>query len=115
MIGNLIKGIFGSSNERELKRMAPIVDQINRLEPDFQALSDEQLKAKTVEFKERIENGESLDELLPEAFAAVRETSVRVLDMRHFDVQFGQDLLGTQHALGPVDLFFQGLVFRHDL
>jgi len=87
MIGNLIKGIFGSSNERELKRMAPIVDQINRLEPDFQALSDEQLKAKTAEFKERISNGESLDELLPEAFAAVRETSVRVLDMRHFDVQ----------------------------
>ena len=63
MIGNLIKGIFGSSNERELKRMAPIVDQINRLEPDFQALSDEQLKAKTPEFKERIEKGESLDEL----------------------------------------------------
>ncbi|MCD4715831.1 MAG: preprotein translocase subunit SecA [Desulfobacterales bacterium] len=87
MIGNLIKGIFGSSNERELKHMAPIVDQINRLEPDFQALSDEQLKAKTAEFKERIEKGESLDELLPEAFAVVRETSVRVLGMRHFDVQ----------------------------
>ena len=58
-----------------------------RLEPDFQALSDEQLKAKTVEFKERLSKGETLDDLLPEAFAAVREASVRTLEMRHFDVQ----------------------------
>jgi preprotein translocase subunit SecA len=87
MFGKIIKGIFGSKNERELKAMAPLVDRINQLEPDFQALSDEQLKAKTPEFKERISNGESLEDLLPEAFAAVRETSVRVLGMRHFDVQ----------------------------
>ncbi|MCP4680707.1 MAG: preprotein translocase subunit SecA, partial [Desulfobacterales bacterium] len=87
MLGKFIKGIFGSKNERELKQMAPIVDQINELEPSFQALSDTQLKEKTAAFKERIAKGETLDALLPEAFAAVRETSVRVLGMRHFDVQ----------------------------
>ena len=87
MIGKVVKGIFGSKNERELKRMAPLVDVINGLEPQYQALSDAQLNAKTAEFKERLSRGESLDELLPEAFAAVREASVRVLGMRHFDVQ----------------------------
>ena len=87
MFGKIIKGVFGSKNERELKTMAPLVDRINQLEPDFQALSDEQLQAKTAEFRERISKGELLDDLLPEAFAAVRETSVRVLGMRHFDVQ----------------------------
>jgi preprotein translocase subunit SecA len=87
MIGKFLKGVFGSKNERELKRMAPIVDTINRLEPQYQALSDADLKAKTLEFKERYTKGETLDELLPEAFAAVREASVRVLGMRHFDVQ----------------------------
>ncbi|MBW2083570.1 MAG: preprotein translocase subunit SecA, partial [Deltaproteobacteria bacterium] len=87
MLGKVIKGIFGSKNERELKRIAPIVDKINSLEPDFQRLSDDELRAKTGEFKERLEKGETLDELLPEAFAAVREASVRVLGMRHFDVQ----------------------------
>jgi len=87
MIGNLIKNIFGSKNERELKRMAPLVEKINSLEPDFKALSDEGLRAKTGEFKERFSRGETLDDLLPEAFAAVREASVRVLKMRHFDVQ----------------------------
>lgn len=87
MFGNLIKGIFGSKNERELKRMAPLVERTNALEPHFQALSDQELKGKTAVFKERLSRGESLDELLPEAFAAVRETSMRVLGMRHFDVQ----------------------------
>ena len=87
MFGNLIKGIFGSQNERELKKMSPLVDRINQLEPDFQGLSDSQLKAKTTEFKEKISKGESLDDILPEAFSAVRETSVRVLSMRHYDVQ----------------------------
>ncbi len=87
MFGKVIKGIFGSKNERELKAMAPLVDRINQLEPDFQTLSDEQLRAKTTGFKERISNGEPLEDLLPEAFATVRETSVRVLGMRHFDVQ----------------------------
>jgi preprotein translocase subunit SecA len=87
MIGKVIKGVFGSKNERELRRMAPVVDTINNLEPKFQALSDEELKGKTAEFKERLAKGESLDDLLPEAFATVREASVRTLKMRHFDVQ----------------------------
>ncbi len=87
MIGKVVKGIFGTKNERELKRMAPMVEVINRLEPQFQALSDTQLRAKTAEFKERHSQGESLEDLLSEAFAAVREASVRTLGMRHFDVQ----------------------------
>jgi len=87
MITNLLTKIFGSKNERELKRMQPLIHQINELEPDMQSMSDEQLKAKTPVFKERIENGEPLDELLPEAFAVVREASTRALKMRHFDVQ----------------------------
>jgi len=87
MLGKVIKSVFGSKNERELKRMAPLVEAINRLEPDFQTLSDEQLQSKTGEFKERLSRDESLDDILPEAFAAVREASVRVLGERHFDVQ----------------------------
>ncbi|MBW1681403.1 MAG: preprotein translocase subunit SecA [Deltaproteobacteria bacterium] len=87
MIGNLLKSVFGSKNERELKRIAPLVEKINSLEPFFQALTDAQLQAKTAEFRERLDRGEPLDDLLPEAFAAVREASVRVLGMRHFDVQ----------------------------
>ncbi len=87
MITNLLTKIFGSKNERELKRLQPIIEKVNGLEPEISALSDEGLKARTVRFKERIDNGESIDELLPEAFATVREASVRTLEMRHFDVQ----------------------------
>lgn len=87
MIGKLIKAVFGSKNERELKRMNKVVVRINALEPEMQTLSDEQLKAKTVEFRERYQKGETLDQLLPEAFATVREAGKRVLGMRHFDVQ----------------------------
>jgi preprotein translocase subunit SecA len=87
MLGSLVKTIFGSKNDRELKQMQPIVDRINALEPDFKALSDEDLVRKTPDFKERAARGESLEDLLPEAFAAVREASVRTLGMRHFDVQ----------------------------
>jgi preprotein translocase subunit SecA len=87
MIGNMIKNIFGSANERELKRIQPTVELINQFEPEFQKLSDDQFPSKTDEFKERLSKGETLDDLLPEAFAAVREASVRVLGMRHFDVQ----------------------------
>jgi preprotein translocase subunit SecA len=87
MIGKLIKAVFGSKNERELKRMNKVVQRINALEPDMQKLSDEQLKAKTAEFRERFQKGETLDQLLPEAFATVREAGRRVLGMRHFDVQ----------------------------
>ncbi len=79
--------IFGSKNERELKILWPVVDKINSLEPSIQALSNDDLKSQTVRFKERLEKGESLDDLLPEAFATVREASVRTLNMRHFDAQ----------------------------
>jgi preprotein translocase subunit SecA len=79
--------IFGSKNERELKRLWPLVQQINALEPSVKQKSDVELKRQTIVFKERLANGETLDALLPEAFATVREASVRVLGMRHFDVQ----------------------------
>jgi len=87
MIGPLLKKIVGSKNERELKRLQPLVDQINALEPQFEALADADLAHKTIEFKDRAAAGESLDDLLPEAFAVVREASKRTLGMRHFDVQ----------------------------
>lgn len=87
MIGKLIKAVFGSKNERELKRMNKVVVRINALESEMQKLSDEQLKAKTIEFRKRFQDGETLDQLLPEAFATVREAGRRVLGMRHFDVQ----------------------------
>jgi preprotein translocase subunit SecA len=87
MLKYVLRKVFGTRNERELKRIAPIVVRINELEPGMKALSDEQLKAKTVEFKQRVTNGEMLEDLLPEAFAAVREGGRRALDMRHFDVQ----------------------------
>jgi preprotein translocase subunit SecA len=77
----------GDSNEKELKRLQPIVDSINRLEPDFKKLSDDGLRAKTDEFKARIQEGASLDEILPEAYAAVREAAQRTIGQRHFDVQ----------------------------
>jgi preprotein translocase subunit SecA len=79
--------IFGSKNERELKKLWPVVDQINSFEPSMKALSNDGFKAQTLRFKERIAKGETLDDLLPEAFAAVREASVRTLNMRHFDAQ----------------------------
>jgi len=87
MIGLFLKKIFGSKNERELKRLAPLVDRVTALEPEYRALSDADLTAKTPHFRERLENGEPLDDLLPEAFAAAREASVRALGMRPFDVQ----------------------------
>jgi preprotein translocase subunit SecA len=83
----LVKKIFGDPNERELKRMYKIVEKINALEPEYEKLSDDELRGKTVEFRQRFQNGETLDSLLPEAFAAVREASKRTLGMRHFDVQ----------------------------
>ena len=83
----MIKKIFGSRNDRLVKQMSKQVKKINELESGFQALSDDQLKAKTVEFRERLSKGETLDQLLNEAFAAVREGSVRSLGMRHYDVQ----------------------------
>jgi len=87
MLTKILQKVVGTKNERELKRLKPIVERINALEPSMQKLSDAELQRKTVEFKERLEKGESLDSLLPEAFAVVRETARRVLGMRHFDVQ----------------------------
>lgn len=87
MIGQFLKKIFGSRNERVLRRLNKIVTQINQLEPTFQVLTDTELKAKTEEFKKRYEKDTSLEDLLPEAFAAVREASVRTIGLRHFDVQ----------------------------
>lgn len=86
-MAKLLSKIFGSRNDRLVKRMRKQVAQITALEPQFEVLSDEELKAKTGEFRERLESGETLDSLLPEAFATVREASKRVLGMRHFDVQ----------------------------
>ncbi|PKO54661.1 MAG: preprotein translocase subunit SecA [Betaproteobacteria bacterium HGW-Betaproteobacteria-2] len=87
MLSKLFKKVFGSRNERLIKQLTQKVAAINTLEPAMQALSDEALKAKTEEFKQRYQAGESLDRLLPEAFAVVREGGRRVLEMRHFDVQ----------------------------
>ena len=83
----MLAKLFGSKNQREIKKLSKVVGRINALEPEIQALSDDDLKAKTAEFRERHEGGESLDQILPEAFAVVREAGVRTLGMRHFDVQ----------------------------
>lgn len=87
MINFILKKIIGTKNERELKRIMPIMARVNEFEPGIKVLNDDALKAKTPEFKQRIANGESLDSLLPEAFAVMREASKRVLEMRHFDSQ----------------------------
>lgn len=87
MLTGLFKKVFGSKNDRELKRMGKIVKAINALEADLETLTDEQLKQKTVEYRQRLSEGETLDKILPEAFATVREASKRVMGMRHFDVQ----------------------------
>jgi preprotein translocase subunit SecA len=87
MVNDVLRKIFGTKHDREMKRIRPIVDQINALEPQMQALSDDQLKAKTPEFQNRLKNGETVHDILPEAFAVCREASKRVLGMRHYDVQ----------------------------
>ena len=87
MIGTILKKVFGTANERELKRIQALVDEINALESGIAGLADAALRAKTDEFKKRLEDGETLDDILPEAFAVVRETSKRTLGMRHFDAQ----------------------------
>ncbi|MCL2485437.1 MAG: preprotein translocase subunit SecA [Endomicrobia bacterium] len=87
MLKKILGAIFGSQNERDIKGIMPIVNKVNALEPSIQKLSDDELKAKTVEFRERLEKGETLDDILPEAFACVREASIRTIGLRHFDVQ----------------------------
>ncbi|MEE6206666.1 MAG: preprotein translocase subunit SecA, partial [Alphaproteobacteria bacterium] len=87
MLGQIARKIFGSANDRFVKKQYKIVNQINALEPYFEKLSDEELKAKTDEYRSRIKEGETLDDLLPEAFATVREAAKRVMGQRHYDVQ----------------------------
>ena len=87
MIGKLLAKLVGDPNEKQLSQLRPIVDQINAHEDSMRGLMDDDLAAMTYEFRARLASGESLDDLLPEAFAAVREASSRVLAMRHFDVQ----------------------------
>ena len=87
MVLNFLTKVFGSKNERDLKQLQPLVDRINELEPEVQALNDEQLKGQTAALRQRLDQGEALDSLLPEAFATVREASIRTLKMRHFDAQ----------------------------
>ncbi len=87
MMFNFLTKIFGSQNDRSIKRLQPVVEQINALEPEIQAMDDSQLKAQTSLLKQRVKNGALLDDLLPEAFATVREASQRTLQMRHFDAQ----------------------------
>src|SRR5918994_711541 len=87
MLDTLLAKVVGTQNERELKRLRPLVSEVGALEPSIQALSDEQLRAKTAEFRARLAEGETLDDLLVEAFAVAREAGRRVLNMRHFDVQ----------------------------
>ncbi len=84
---SILNKIFGDPNEKELKKIQPIVEEINKLEEKFQSFSDERLKNQTAVFKERLSKGETLDQILPEAYAVVRETSKRVLKQRHYDVQ----------------------------
>ena len=80
-------GLFKTYSQKEVKRLRPTVEKINSLEPEIQKLTDEELRHKTIEFKEQLADGKTLDDILPEAFAVVREASKRVLGMRHFDVQ----------------------------
>jgi preprotein translocase subunit SecA len=86
MLG-IVKKIFGTENDRRLKKFAPVVNKVNALEPDFINITDEALKAKTLEFRQRYQDGETLDDLMPEAFATVREAAKRTLGQRHYDVQ----------------------------
>ncbi|MEQ1724147.1 MAG: DEAD/DEAH box helicase, partial [Pseudobdellovibrio sp.] len=87
MVQKILSKIFGTSHEREMKKIQPTVDKINALEPSMKSLSDVQLKAKTQEFQKRLQNGETVNDILPEAFAVCREASIRALGMRHYDVQ----------------------------
>src|SRR6266545_560347 len=87
IVDTLLAKVIGTQNERDLKRLRPLVVEISAKEPEIETLSDDQLRGKTVEFRARLANGETLDDVLPEAFAVVREAGRRVLNMRHFDVQ----------------------------
>ena len=96
MLNFLTNKIFGTSNDRILKKIIPIVEKVNSLEKSYEKLSDEQLKNKTPEFKSLVSKGKELDELLPDAFAVVREAAKRSLGQRHYDVQIIGELLFTE-------------------
>ncbi|MGX2957513.1 preprotein translocase subunit SecA [Ursidibacter arcticus] len=102
MFTKLMTSIFGSSNDRTLRRLNKRVVQINKLEPEFEKLTDDELKAKTTEFKQRLAEGATLDSLLHEAFATVREASKRVLGMRHFDVQLIGGMVLTERNIAEM-------------
>ena len=87
MVAKLFRKIFGSRNDRQIKRYSKVVDVINGLEASLQELSDQEIQSRTEEFRQQLKDGKTLDELLPEVFATVREASRRVMGMRHFDVQ----------------------------
>src|SRR5579864_6516386 len=87
MLNRIFTGILGSRNQRVLRRLWKVVDRVNKIEAEIAALDDHSLRAKTDDFRQRIEQGTTLDDLVPEAFAVVREAGKRVLNMRHFDVQ----------------------------
>ena len=106
---NIIEKMFGTHSQRELKRIMPIVDKIDSLRPSMQALSDEELRGKTREYKKRLEEGETLDDLLPEAFATVREAAKRVLNMEHYRVQLIGGIILHQGRIveaGPSEALF---------
>ena len=101
-IMSFLTKIFGSRNERILRRLRKQVAKINKMEPAFEALSDDELRAKTEEFRSRLANGETLQQLLPEAFATVREAGKRVLGMRHFDVQLIGGMVLTNRCIAEM-------------
>ncbi|MGB0388237.1 MAG: preprotein translocase subunit SecA [Ardenticatenaceae bacterium] len=102
MFRRIMRAIFGDPNEKELNKIRPLVDEINELEPDFEALSDEQLRAKSNEFRAAFSEGYTLDDLLPEAFAAVREASKRAIGLRHYDVQMIGGIVLHQGKIGEM-------------
>ncbi len=102
MISKILTAIFGSSNDRTLKRLRKTVNKINKLEPEFEKLTDTELQGKTAEFKQRLANGETLAAMLPEAFATVREASKRVMGMRYFDVQLIGGMVLTERNIAEM-------------
>ena len=111
-----LEKLFGTHSQNELKRIYPIVDHIEALEPEMQKLSDEELRDKTREFKERLGNGETLDDILPEAFATVREAASRTLGMRHYRVQLIGGIILHQGRIAEMrtgDVRHWSPLFRH--
>lgn len=102
MLTKLLTKIFGSSNDRTLRRLGKLVDIINQLEPEFKKLSDQELKDKTNEFRQRLKAGVPLNDLIPEAFATVREASKRIFNMRHFDVQLLGGMVLNEHCIAEM-------------